>query len=207
MNNLNIVVIGTGMYSVGRGTDSFGTILPSIVEWKRNGGELGKVTFVSTNKKSSEVALEKAAMLSKRTGVVLDIDVFPKDEGSHPDAYKEIISSVPQPACAIIVVPDHLHHQVAKDCLEAKLPVLMVKPLTPTADEGKDLIRLAEKNNLYAAIEFHKRLDKANLMMRDLIQEKKSEIYYTVGSNIVKESQFLLRYLKHGLKKQVYYNI
>jgi len=173
MNNLNIIVIGTGMYSVGRGTDGFGTILPSIGEWKRNGGKLGKVTFVSTNCKSSKVALEKADKLSKRTGIELDVEVFPKEEGYHPDAYKDVISSIPQPACAIIVVPDHLHYQVAKDCLEAKLPILMVKPLTPTAEEGRDLIKLAEKNNLYAAIEFHKRLDKANLMMKDLIQEKK----------------------------------
>jgi len=49
MKNLNIVVIGTGMYVSGRGTDGFGTILPSIIEWKRGGNSIGKVVLVGTN--------------------------------------------------------------------------------------------------------------------------------------------------------------
>ena len=32
---MNIVIIGTGMYVSGRGTDGYGTILPAIIEWKR----------------------------------------------------------------------------------------------------------------------------------------------------------------------------
>ena len=168
---LNIIVIGAGMYSIGRGTDGFGTILPSIGEWKRNGGDVGKVVFVSTNFESSKIVLEKSNKLRNETGIELDIEAFPKKEGHYHSAYKEIIYSIPKPACVIIVVPDHLHYQVAKDCLEANLAVLIVKPLTPTVGEGKELVELAEKNNLYAAVEFHKRWDKANLMMKDVIQK------------------------------------
>jgi D-galacturonate reductase len=170
-NRLNIIVIGAGMYSVGRGTDGFGTILPAIGEWKRSGGNVGRVVFVSTNHKSSEIALEKSNELRRQTGVKLNVEVFPEEDGCFPEAYKEIVSSISKPACAIIVVPDHLHYKVANDCLEVNLPILMVKPLTPTVEEGRRLIKLAEKNNLYAAIEFHKRWDKANLMMRDTIQK------------------------------------
>ncbi len=32
---LNIVVIGTGMFSTGRGTNGYGTVLPAITEWLR----------------------------------------------------------------------------------------------------------------------------------------------------------------------------
>ena len=50
---MNIVVIGTGMYSTGRGTDSYGTILPGIIEWQRNFSCLGEVCFVGTNGNNS----------------------------------------------------------------------------------------------------------------------------------------------------------
>ena len=36
---LNILVIGTGMYSTGRGTDAYGTVLPAINEWHRNNSD------------------------------------------------------------------------------------------------------------------------------------------------------------------------
>jgi predicted dehydrogenase len=170
---LNIVVIGAGMYSVGRGTDGFGTILPAINEWKREKGLVGKVVFVSTNRNSSGIVLEKVSKLEDQTGIKLNIDVFPKDESTNYDAYKAIITSIDRPACAVIVVPDHLHYQVAKDCLEANLPVLMVKPLTPTVEEGKKLVKIADKKELYAVVEFHKRWDKANLMMKDTIQKNR----------------------------------
>jgi predicted dehydrogenase len=68
------------------------------------------------------------------------------------------------------VVPDHLHFQVAQDCLNSNLPVLIVKPLTPTLKEAKKLVDLAKERSLYAAVEFHKRYDKSNLMIRDRLQ-------------------------------------
>ena len=42
---MNIVVIGTGMYSTGRGTSGYGTILPAIIEWQRDYFSLKKVVF------------------------------------------------------------------------------------------------------------------------------------------------------------------
>jgi len=168
---LNIVVIGTGMYATGRGTPGFGTILPAIIEWQRSSGSVGEVVFVGTSGNSSEKAEIKASELIQQTGVQVNITGYPKGEVRNTEAYRDIISSVAKPACAVIVVPDHLHYQVAHDCLQAGLPVLIVKPLTPTVKEGKSLIDLARKKQLYAAVEFHKRWDKANLLMRDTIQK------------------------------------
>ena len=76
MEDLNIVVVGTGMYATGRGTAGYGTVLPAIGEWKRSGAEIGKVVFVGTNGKHSADAEEKFQGLSADTGVSLDIDVF-----------------------------------------------------------------------------------------------------------------------------------
>ena len=60
-----------------------------------------------------------------------------------------------------------MHYEIAKECLEANIHTLIVKPLTPTYAEGLDLVNLAKKNRLYAAVEFHKRWDKSNLILRD----------------------------------------
>jgi len=49
----------------------------------------------------------------------------------------------------------------------------MVKPLTPTIVEAKELISIAEKNNLFACVEFHKRYDETNLWIKKAISENK----------------------------------
>lgn len=170
MQSINVLIIGTGMYTTGRGTPGYGTILPALGEWKRQGGPIGQVWLAGTNGSHSQEAKQKADELARLSGVELDVAFHPQAERVDHNAYKDLLSKIPRPACAVIVVPDHLHYQVTKDCLEADLPVLVVKPLTPTVEEGLALIELADQRKLYAAVEFHKRWDKANLMMRDVIQ-------------------------------------
>ena len=167
---LNILVIGTGMYSTGRGTDNYGTVLPAISEWQRNNISSSKIVFVGTNGSHSVASKKKVDQLSNDTGVKLDVSFSPKSNVIDNLAYKSELKKIPRPACAIVVVPDHLHFQIVHDCLMNDLPVLVVKPLTPTLKEAKKLIALAENRSLHAVVEFHKRYDKANLMIRDKIQ-------------------------------------
>jgi D-galacturonate reductase len=168
---MNIIVIGTGMYSTGRGTEGYGTVLPAVNEWFRNKKHKSKVLFVGTNGMHSNEAKLKAEKLSEDSNVELDVSFLPANGVVDRHAYLSAIKEVPRPACAIIVVPDHLHYQVTHDCLMEDLPVLVAKPLTPTVEEGRKLVKLAEERSLYAAVEFHKRWDKANLMIRDRVQK------------------------------------
>jgi len=158
------------MYTTGRGTKEFGTILPAILEWKRDTNLLGKISMIGTNGKNSEKSKLKALSLFKMTGIELDLEIFPKISENNPKIYKQIIRNVKQPACAIVVVPDHLHFKVTSDCLRSGLHVLVAKPLTPTLEEGRKLVTLAKKQNLHSIVEFHKRWDKVNIMLRDNIQ-------------------------------------
>ena len=73
---LNILVIGTGMYSTGRGTDAYGTVLPAISEWHRKNSDSSKVVFVGTNGSHSIASRRKAEQLARDTGVNLDISFF-----------------------------------------------------------------------------------------------------------------------------------
>ena len=167
---MNIIVIGTGMYVSGRGTDGYGTILPAIIEWARKEVSLCKVFLVGTNGGHSREAFEKAKSLQNLTGVSLDIKTYPLGNETDPESYIKTINAIQQPACAIVAVPDHLHYKVSAACLKRGLHTLVVKPLTPTVDEAKKLIHIAGKKNLYGAVEFHKRFDKQNLMLRNIVR-------------------------------------
>lgn len=169
MNKLNIVIIGAGLYVCGKGTDGYGTILPAIFEWQRDKNLLGETFCVSTSKGSSIEVSRKASELSVKTGIDLKISTYP-DKIDDNFAYQKIIKKIKKPACAIIAVPDHLHYQVTKDCLEAGLHCLLVKPFTPTSLEGAKLIQIADKEELYGAVEFHKRWDRSNLILKDKFQ-------------------------------------
>ena len=169
MKKFDIIIIGAGLYVCGKGTSGFGTILPAIFEWKRHNNNLGDVYCVSTSSKSSKELLQKVEGLKEKTGIKVDVKTYPENDLKNHDAYKEVLKNSKNPGCAIIAVPDHLHHKIAKDCLENGLHTLLVKPLTPTVEEGIDLVKLAQKNNLYGAVEFHKRWDKSNIILRDKI--------------------------------------
>ena len=167
MKKIDIVVIGAGLYVCGKGTEGYGTILPAIFEWKRLNTNAGDIHCVSTSAESSKKLLQKAKELEIKTGVELEIKSYPESGSKNHTAYQQVLNNCNKPACAIIAVPDHLHYQIAKDCLEAGLHTLIVKPLTPTYAEGLDLVNLAHKNDLYGAVEFHKRWDKSNIILRD----------------------------------------
>ena len=170
MKKIDLVVIGAGLYVCGKGTAGYGTVMPAVLEWKRQNSNLEVVHCAATSKKSAAELRTKVSELSLKTGVNIAIDSYPKSDTQDQFAYKEVIKSVSKPACAIIAVPDHLHYQIAKDCLEAGLHVLLVKPFTPTLHEGQELAELATNLNLYGAVEFHKRWDKSNLILRDKIK-------------------------------------
>lgn len=170
MKGIDIVIIGAGLYVSGKGTSSYGTILPAVFEWKRYDKNIGDVHCVSTSVESAKALSKKASDLIDKTGVNVKVKSYPQTGSRDPLAYRKVLSNIRKPACAIIAVPDHLHYQVAKDCLEAGLHTLLVKPLTPTTAEGRDLVNLAEDCNLYGAVEFHKRWDRSNLILRDKIK-------------------------------------
>ncbi len=48
----------------------------------------------------------------------------------------------------VICTPPNTHHQIAKDCLEHGLHVLIEKPMTTNSADARDLIEVAERNGL-----------------------------------------------------------
>lgn len=168
MKPLNIVVMGAGMYVCGRGTEGYGTIMPAIIEWQKN-NKIGEVSIVGKRPANINAGRVKISRLSKNMRARVKIRYFAQPEEGDTAYYKKIIKNIDKPACAIVAVPDNMHREIAGASIEAGLHTLVVKPLVPTVKDVKRLINIQNQNKVYCAVEFHKRLDHANLKLRDVI--------------------------------------
>ena len=166
MRPLHILVIGTGMYTCGRGTDGYGTIMPAVFEWKRKNRE-GEIYVASTSPESIRMAQAKIQDLKGHMQVEAPIRFFPQGAQPDPNCYLEAIRQIPRPACAIIATPDHWHRQMAGAAIEAGLHTQVVKPLAATLKEVQELIDLQKRTKTYCVVDFHKRFDHANLKLKD----------------------------------------
>ena len=169
VTSLNVLIVGAGMYTCGTGTEGFGTILPAVYEGYRT-GLVDKITIVGTNPHKRSSVLEKARSLSQVMGLDISVDYFPQGNGINPRAYEEL-AKTGNYNCAIIAIPDHLHFEVIKILITHRLHCLVVKPLVPYLHEVDELIRLQRENDVYCAVEFHKRFDETNLRIRKMIRE------------------------------------
>lgn len=168
---INLLIIGTGMYVCGRGTDSYGTVLPAIMQCYQS-GIIGKV-LVASKRGESLISFErKVSHLREFLGTDFPYTPYPAQNSTNPGSYRDAIRDLPGPGAVIIVTPDHLHVEMALAAIESGKHVLVVKPLAPTVAEAYGLIRALEKAKVYGAVEFHKRWDWANLRLRHALEYK-----------------------------------
>lgn len=167
---LNVLVVGAGMYVCGSGTDGFGTILPVLVQAQEQ-GTVGEIHIAASRPESISLLNEKLEQLNCRMGTSGKIHVYPWGDTRNEFAFRDAVKAIPKPAAAIVSTPDHLHFSMTSEIIEAGIHPMVVKPLTPTVDENRQLIQLAEKHGVYGAVEFHKRFDHANLLLRQKIRD------------------------------------
>ena len=158
------------MYVAGRGTSTHGTVLPTLVQAQAR-GLIGEITVAATARSSIQALGVKLNELNARMSTEVRIQGYPSGAEADPLAYRQALADLPRPACAIVVVPDHLHFEIAADVIRAGVHCLVVKPLTPTLSEAQELVQLAESHNIYGAVEFHKRFDESNLLVRQALAD------------------------------------
>ena len=56
---MDILVIGTGMYTTGLGTNEYGTIIPSIFEYQRQNNLVNNVFVVGSKGSNTKKAIKK----------------------------------------------------------------------------------------------------------------------------------------------------
>jgi predicted dehydrogenase len=71
---------------------------------------------------------------------------------------------------AVIAAPNHLHAEIATECLHAGVPVLIEKPLASSVADGRRICEVAEKAGLTVAVGYVTRFTEANRLMGDLLR-------------------------------------
>jgi predicted dehydrogenase len=175
MKKIRILIIGAGLYVSGKGTNGFGTIMPAIMQGKKN-GYVSDIAICSTSSRSIKEVKSKFTQLSKIMAVSANCNYFPNNKSkNHIDAIREF-----QPDAVIISVPDHLHYKISMDVLKLKKHILLVKPMTNKTIFAKKMTTAAKKAKVIAQVEFHKRLDESNIILKDKIEsDQLGDILYS----------------------------
>jgi len=158
------------MYVCGRGTNTFGTVLPAIIKLYKT-GLIEKVYIACKNKKSFIILDEKLSHLKKYYKVDFKYVGYPKNENKNENAYLDALADLPDPSAVIIATPDHTHFTMAEASIKNGKHILVVKPLVPKVSEAIKLVELLKESKLYGAVEFHKRFDLANQHIKYSINE------------------------------------
>ena len=180
---MKILVIGTGMYTTGRNTDGYGTIFPSIIEFQRIYKIKNlEVIFVGQNISNSLRSKKKVLKALKISGLKFKIKFYPNKKNLKNYNYKSVLNKEKNIDCAIVVVPDHLHYKVVDECLNSNLHTLVVKPFTTKVADAKKLIAKKNRKNIHGLVEFHKRFDKHNLLLKNTYDSQKlgQPLYFNV---------------------------
>lgn len=104
--------------------------------------------------------IDKAAV--KKVADELDVDAFTD--------YRDLFGKVD---AVSIAATTNQHHQIAKDCINAGLHVLIEKPITETVEQAKELIMLAKKNKVKLQVGHLERFNSARLALDDFLEEPK----------------------------------
>lgn len=164
---MKILIAGAGMYVTGRGGTGTGTILSSLAQYSRN-NPVESVTVVARSAGSAADVAEAANRINTMLGTRLEVRY--ERLASDGDLARHLSGN--RYHCGIVSVPDHAHFEVTRDLLAASVPALVVKPLTPTLGEARELLRLSRESQCYGAVEFHKRFDETNLYARKLLDRQ-----------------------------------
>jgi len=81
----------------------------------------------------------------------------------------ELVSS-DRPDGVILATPNQLHVEHSRQCIDARLPTLLEKPIAPTVDEGELLVKRAEASGVTMLIGHHRAHSPIMTKAREVIQ-------------------------------------
>lgn len=175
---MKILVIGAGMYVTGRGGSGVGTVLSSLAEASRQMPI--DVVVASTTAANENVVNDAMARINGQLGTALVVEHVTISGEPHVDIPP--LCACHKFSCAIVAIPDHLHFEYTAVLLCSGVHPLVVKPFVPTLSEAKQLVELQQASGLYGAVEFHKRFDETNLVIKRMLDNATlgKLLYFTV---------------------------
>ena len=178
---MNCILFGSGVYVTGAHSlnSSLGNVGAAVLEAYHKG--LLETVFIQSTSDSASFA---AAKINRQCGADLAVAISP----GYP-INKDFVCNN-KIVAAVISLPDHLHYQVLQECATLGLHTITVKPFVETVAQAEAVIEAFEQRNLIGCVEFHKRFDLANLLLKNrLAHQSISRIFvdYSQDKKVVLE--------------------
>jgi D-galacturonate reductase len=203
LSPVNVLMVGTGEYTTGyigsgmtnQSDKSSGVVALTMFDLRRR-HKVQHCAMVGRN--GTNFPAIRQHMQTAIADVYQNIDItcqtYPADTCSYdPHAYQTAILEFAKPGdVAIIFTPDDTHFNIAMACIQAKMHVLITKPIVQTLEHHHLLAKAAKEHNVLVGIEVHKRYDPFYTDIRDRIR------HYQFGTQF----QYLYSYMsqpKHQL--------
>jgi len=106
------------------------------------------------------------------------IETWPADTVVKAEAYKDAASAFRPGDIAIIFTPDDTHYDIAMECIERGMHVMITKPPVKTLQAHRELVAAAKRKGVLCVAELHKRFDPIYVDARDRIRKLGPFSYY-----------------------------
>ena len=202
MKKVNVLMVGTGEYTTGyvggTAADSdkgAGVVALTMFDLRRR-SKVDRVAMCGVNGKKFPGIRQH--MEEQIGNVYKDMDLtcetFPGDAEVNATAYETAIQTFQAGDVAVVFTPDDTHYQIALQCIQHGMHVMVTKPIVKTLDHHRALCEAAKKHNVLVAVEVHKRLDPFYADARDRAR--------STGGSGLGDFQYLYAYMsqpKHQL--------
>jgi len=167
LKKLNVLVVGTGEYTTGyvggTAADSdkgSGVVALTMFDLRRR-HKVQRIGMCGVNGKKFPGI---RAHMQKRIGDVyenmdLSCETWPADDSVDPKSYIQASSTFQRGDVAIIFTPDDTHFDIAMECIQRGMHVMVTKPIVQKLSHHIELAKQASIQNVLLAVEVHKRLD------------------------------------------------
>lgn len=176
---VNALMVGTGEYTTGyvhgkasKSDKGAGVVALSLFELRRQ-GIVQKLHMAGTKgTKFPGIRTHLREAIEERyDGLRTNIESYPADTvPNDPNAYLTALDHLCEGDVVIVFTPDDTHFEIAMQAIERGCHVLIAKPIVKTLSQHLRLIEAAEKRNVIAAMEVHKRWDPIYADARDQIR-------------------------------------
>jgi D-galacturonate reductase len=175
---VNVLMIGTGEYTTGyvggTAADSdkgSGVVALTMFDLRRRNkvSRIGMCGVNGTKFPGIRQHMNKCIATVYRD-MDISCDTYPSDTEIVPTAYVEASKTFQRGDVAIIFTPDDTHYDIAMQCIQQGMHVMVTKPIVQTLEQHINLAKAAAEHNVLVAIEVHKRLDPFYADARDRVQ-------------------------------------
>ncbi len=108
----------------------------------------------------------------------LTCETFPKDDEVNPKSYIDASASCKPGDVAVIFTPDDTHFDIALECINKGMHVMVTKPIVQKLEHHQKLAEAAKEKNVLVGVEVHKRLDPFYADARDRARSELGNFQY-----------------------------